>query len=118
MENGVYLLLGSNLGDRKKNLLQAQKSIGHFGAILATSSLHQTQAWGNTQQPDFLNQVIQFSYEKSPQQLLAEVLGIENVMGRQRIEKWGPRIIDIDILFFGKVTLAEKNLVIPHPERG
>jgi 2-amino-4-hydroxy-6-hydroxymethyldihydropteridine diphosphokinase len=116
MENGVYLLLGSNLGDRKANLLQAQNSIRHFGTILTTSSLYQTQAWGNTQQPDFLNQVIQISYKKSPHQLLTEVLGIENEIGRQRTEKWGPRIIDIDILFFGSVTLAEKNLTIPHPE--
>lgn len=116
MKNGVYLLLGSNLGDRKENLLQAQNSIGHFGTILATSSLYQTQAWGNTHQPDFINQVIQISYEKSPQQLLTEVLALENEMGRLRTEKWGPRIIDIDILFFGQVTLAEKNLIIPHPE--
>ena len=116
MKNGVYLLLGSNLGDRKENLLHARDSIQNFGAITATSTLYQTQSWGNTQQPDFLNQVIQISYEKSPPQLLAEVLSIENEMGRQRIEKWGPRIIDIDILFFGNVTLDEKNLIIPHPE--
>ena len=110
------MLLGSNLGDRKENLLHAQNSIRRLGAILATSSLYQTQAWGNTHQPDFLNQVIQISYEKSPQQLLAEVLGLENEMGRQRTEKWGSRIIDIDILFFGQITLAETNLIIPHPE--
>jgi 2-amino-4-hydroxy-6-hydroxymethyldihydropteridine diphosphokinase len=116
MKNGVYLLLGSNLGDRKENLLHARNYVQEFSAIIASSSLYQTQAWGNIQQPDFLNQVIQISFNKSPQRLLAKILDIENEMGRQRIEKWGPRIIDIDILFFGQVTLDEKNLAIPHPE--
>lgn len=116
MENGVYLLLGSNLGDRKESLLHARDSIQGFGTIITTSSLYQTQAWGNTQQPDFLNQVIRISFKKSPQQLLNKVLTLENEMGRLRTEKWGSRIIDIDILFFGKIILTEKNLIIPHPE--
>ena len=116
MENGVYLLLGSNLGDRKGNLLQARNLFLNFGTVLSASSLYQTQAWGNIQQPDFLNQIIQISYERSPQQLLMEVLGIENEMGRLRTAKWGPRIIDIDILFFGSTILKETNLAIPHPE--
>jgi 2-amino-4-hydroxy-6-hydroxymethyldihydropteridine diphosphokinase len=116
MENGVYLLLGSNLGNRKGNLLQARNSIQNFGTVLTASSLYQTQAWGNPNQPDFLNQIIQIAYKKSPNQLLKEILAVENEMGRLRTEKWGPRIIDIDILFFGSTILKETNLIIPHPE--
>jgi 2-amino-4-hydroxy-6-hydroxymethyldihydropteridine diphosphokinase len=116
MKNGVYLLLGSNIGDRLDNLLNARNSIQDFGPIITTSSLYQTQAWGNTQQPDFLNQIVEISYKKSPQQLLVDVLSIENKMGRLRSEKWGPRSIDIDILFFGQIIVADKNLKIPHPE--
>ncbi len=116
MKNGVYLLLGSNLGDRIDNLLRARNSIQGFSSIITTSSLYQTQAWGNTQQPDFLNQIIEISYKKSPHELLVDVLSIENKMGRLRSEKWGPRTMDIDILFFGQLVVTDKNLKIPHPE--
>ncbi|MEK6780441.1 MAG: 2-amino-4-hydroxy-6-hydroxymethyldihydropteridine diphosphokinase [Bacteroidota bacterium] len=116
MENGVYLLLGSNLGNREKNLFEARKSIQGISPIITTSSLYQTQAWGNTPQSDFLNQVIQIAFTNSPAKLLSELLAIENDMGRLRTEKWGPRIIDIDILFFGQLIINEVNLVVPHPE--
>jgi 2-amino-4-hydroxy-6-hydroxymethyldihydropteridine diphosphokinase len=116
MNNGVYLLLGSNLGDRIDNLLLARNFIKDFSSIITTSSIYQTQAWGNTHQPDFLNQIIEVSYNSSPHQLLVNVLTIENNMGRLRSEKWGPRIIDIDILFFGQIVVTDKNLKIPHPE--
>ena len=116
MKNGVYLLLGSNLGNRINNLLHARNSIQDFSSIIASSSLYQTQAWGNTQQPDFLNQIIEISYKKSPHQLLEDVLSIENKMGRLRNEKWGPRTIDIDILYYGQIIVADMNLKIPHPE--
>lgn len=115
MKNGVYLLLGSNLGDRQENLSIARNFVKNICSIMATSSIYQTQAWGNTEQPDFLNQVIQISFRKSPQQLLTEILAIENNMGRSRTEKWGARNIDIDILFFGRAVIHETNLVIPHP---
>lgn len=115
MENGVYLLLGSNLGNREENLLGARNSIENIGSIITASSIYQTQAWGNTGQPDFLNQVLQITFEESPQKLLMKTLSIENAMGRIRTEKWSPRIIDIDILFFGQTILNEKKLIIPHP---
>ncbi len=115
MENGVYLLLGSNLGNWEENLLGARNSIENIGSIITASSIYQTQAWGNTGQPDFLNQVLQITFEESPQKLLMKTLSIENAMGRIRTEKWSPRIIDIDILFFGQTILNEKNLIIPHP---
>jgi len=116
MKNGVYLLLGSNLGNRVENLLRARTSIQDFSSIITASSLYQTQAWGNTQQSDFLNQIIEISYKKSPQQLLVDVLSLEHKMGRLRGEKWGPRTIDIDILFYGHQIVTDKNLTIPHPE--
>lgn len=115
MENGVYLLLGSNLGNREENLLLARNSITRIGSIKTLSSVYQTQAWGNTQQPDFLNQVIQITSTQSSRELLAKIVTIENDMGRLRAEKWGPRIIDIDILFFGQKIVNEPDLSIPHP---
>ena len=108
--------MGSNLGHREENLLHTRNSIQNFGTVLTASSLYQTQAWGNTNKPDFLNQIIQIAYKKSPNQLLVEILAVENEMGRLRTEKWGPRIIDIDILFFGQIILNDRNLTIPHPE--
>ncbi|MBK5277572.1 MAG: 2-amino-4-hydroxy-6-hydroxymethyldihydropteridine diphosphokinase [Bacteroidia bacterium] len=114
MDNGVFLLLGSNLGNREENLLYALNSIQHIGMVVASSAIYQTKAWGNTLQPDFLNQVVQIAYDKSPHQLLLEIHTLENEMGRLRSEKWGPRIIDIDILFFGQRIINEENLIIPH----
>ncbi len=116
MENGVYLLLGSNIGNREENLFLANNLVRNNSPIPAVSSIYQTQAWGNTNQADFLNQVIQISYNNSPQVLLKEILAIENKMGRIRTTKWGPRTIDIDILFFGQTIINESNLIIPHPE--
>ena len=116
MKNGVYLLLGSNLGNREENLLRARTSIQHIGSILTISSIYQTQAWGNTQQPDFLNQVVQIAFKNSPKELLNKILTIENDMGRMRTEKWGPRVIDIDILFVGQTIMSEPDLIIPHPQ--
>ncbi len=116
MKNGVYLLLGSNLGKRKENLLLALRSIQHIGPVLTVSRIYQTQAWGNTQQPDFLNQVIQIAFKNSPKELLKKILTIENDMGRVRTDKWGPRIIDIDILFAGITVVNERDLIIPHPQ--
>lgn len=116
MQNGVYLLLGSNLGNREENLFRARDYINNSYPILACSSIYQTQAWGNTEQPDYLNQVIQISCTNSPQVLLKQILCIENDMGRIRTIKWGARTIDIDILFYGQTIIHESNLIIPHPE--
>jgi len=116
MKNGVYLLLGSNLGEREKNLSDARDSIQHIGSLLAVSSIYQTEAWGQREQPDFLNQVVQIDFKKSPRELLLNILTIETNMGRVRTEKWGPRIIDIDILFLDDLIINEPDLIIPHPQ--
>lgn len=111
-----YLLLGSNLGDSKSYLGDALSKINELaGEVTGKSSLYQTASWGKTDQPDFINQVVRIETILSPQQLLETILVIEGSLGRQRLEKWGSRTIDIDILFYDHRIIREKNLVIPHP---
>ncbi len=113
----IFILLGSNLGDRLENLAHARQEIGRLaGQIITTSSIYKTAAWGNEQQPDFYNQVIKVRSALSPEELLVHVLEIEKKAGRVRNEKWGPRILDIDILFYGDLILSSDLLTIPHPE--
>ncbi|MBS1526004.1 MAG: 2-amino-4-hydroxy-6-hydroxymethyldihydropteridine diphosphokinase [Bacteroidetes bacterium] len=113
----VFLLLGGNLGDRHAYLRQAAKFIeNEVGAIVKQSSFYETQAWGKTDEPDYLNQVIQVSTALAPELLLEKILDIERLMGRKRDEKWGSRIIDIDILFYGSDIISAPGLTIPHPE--
>src|SRR5688572_5490648 len=96
----ILILLGSNLGDRQENLDRARQEISRFvGEIITTSSIYKTAAWGNTQQPDFYNQVIKTRSSHDPYKLILATQKIEQNIGRTRKEKWGPRIIDIDILF-------------------
>lgn len=116
MENGIFLLLGTNQGDRGKNLAAAKQLIEErAGKIVRFSSVYRTAAWGNHDQPEFYNQVIGISTTLSPQQLLEHILEIELELGRRRLEKWGPRIIDIDILFFHQLVIDTSNLTVPHP---
>jgi 2-amino-4-hydroxy-6-hydroxymethyldihydropteridine diphosphokinase len=116
MKDGIFLLLGSNEGDPLKNLQAARTLIASdIGRIVASSSIYKTAAWGNRDQPDFYNQVLRITTEKSPEALLQLVLQAENKMGRERVKKWGPRIIDIDILFFDQVTIHTDALTVPHP---
>ncbi|MEO1054155.1 MAG: 2-amino-4-hydroxy-6-hydroxymethyldihydropteridine diphosphokinase [Bacteroidota bacterium] len=114
--DGIFLLLGSNIGDRISNLQRAQTLIGtNQCKVLRYSKIYTTAAWGKTDQPDFLNQVLEVSTSLAPLQLLETILQIEQTMGRRRIEKWGERIIDIDILFYGRQILDTSKLQIPHP---
>ncbi|HHW60539.1 MAG TPA: 2-amino-4-hydroxy-6-hydroxymethyldihydropteridine diphosphokinase [Syntrophomonadaceae bacterium] len=117
MKNKAYIALGSNVGEKEENLAQAQKHIAMIAdtKITRTSSIYQTVPWGKTDQDDFLNQVIEIETEFSPLQLLSVLLNIEINMGRQRKEKWGPRIIDLDILLYGEQTVDEPELKVPHP---
>ena len=96
--NSVFLLLGSNLGDRLLFIKRAIEFIEtEVGPILKASAVYETQSWGKTNQPDYLNQVILLQSDMPPQEILKKILGIETVLGRLREEKWGARIIDIDI---------------------
>ena len=116
MNNGIFLLLGSNEGDGPENLKEAAASIAkQAGKIAARSSLYKTAAWGLTEQPDFYNQAVEIQSPHSPERLLEIVLAIERDMGRIRKKKWGPRLIDIDILFYGEEVRHTPSLVIPHP---
>ena len=113
--NQVVLGLGSNIGDRKKNLDKATKELLHNGCrLVKESSIYETEPWGNTNQPQFYNKVLEISTSLSPQELLSLILKIEIKLGRERNKKWSPRIIDIDILFFSDLIINEPNLNIPH----
>ncbi|HMX38842.1 MAG TPA: 2-amino-4-hydroxy-6-hydroxymethyldihydropteridine diphosphokinase [Saprospiraceae bacterium] len=113
----VFLSLGSNLDDRRANLRRAAALINkEIGKIAKSSSLYETEPWGNTDQPAFLNQVVMANTTLDPRGLLEAITRIEREMGRQRKEKWGPRTIDVDILFYGKRVIRDKGLEIPHPE--
>jgi len=113
----VFLLLGSNLGDRKRYLRQAIDLIETaLGPVIQNSSIYETEAWGKTDEPNYLNQVVQVNTTLSARQVLEKILQIETRMGRVREEKWGSRIIDIDILFYGQDIINEPGLTVPHPE--
>ena len=96
----IIILLGSNLGDRLANLQQAIASIASFSTILHQSNIYQTAAWGNTDQADFLNQAIEIQTHQTAENLMHALLAIESQMGRVRLQKWEPRIIDLDIIFY------------------
>ncbi len=114
--NKAYLLLGSNLNNPKENLLQALGFLSEkLGTITRLSSLYQTGAWGNTQQPDFINQVIVVNTIFPATQCIDIILAIEQDMGRVRTKKNAPRLIDIDILYFNKEIIDLPHLVVPHP---
>lgn len=115
--NLAYLLIGGNLGEKWKNLETARNQLAEkAGRILSFSSIYETEAWGKTDQPAFLNQVLLLDTPHSPLELLSVINHIESAMGRERLEKFGPRIIDIDILFYDEEIVDEPNLKIPHPE--
>jgi 2-amino-4-hydroxy-6-hydroxymethyldihydropteridine diphosphokinase len=114
--NQAYLLIGGNLGNRELNMAMARKEIEtRAGRILKASSLYHTGAWGKTDQPDFLNQVLIIETDLDAMDLLEQLLTAEQAMGRYRNEKYGPRIIDMDILFFNNEIIDSKSLQVPHP---
>lgn len=115
--NFVYLLLGGNLGNRFEILDNAITEIEiHIGKILKKSSIYETKAWGKEDQPDFLNQVVLVQTQIDVFTVLNKILEIEKKLGRIRFEKWGERLIDIDILFFNDQIINTDNLKIPHPQ--
>lgn len=112
-----YLLLGSNVGDRKKNLHEAitQLTDEGFGPT-CVSSIYETEAWGIEDQPAFLNQACIVESSVEPAILLQKIKAIEKTVGRQKTAKWGPRIIDIDILYVDDKIISTAELKVPHPE--
>lgn len=114
--NKAYLLIGGNEGDRLLHMQQARANIELIcGALEQVSSLYVTAAWGKTDQADFLNQALLINTAMDPHALLISILSIEERMGRKRTVKNAPRIIDIDILFYNRLIMADTDLIIPHP---
>lgn len=112
----AYLLLGSNLGDRvttlHRALLRLTQEAGH---LIAVSGVYETAAWGLEAQPAFLNQAVKFGTDLGPEALLDACQRVEAAFGRERLEPWGPRTLDVDILLYDDLVLHTERLTIPHP---
>ena len=120
-EHTVYLALGSNLGDRLANLKQAIDSLTPQMEVKAKSSVYETPPWGYEDQPPFLNQTLKVQTYLQPEPLLKHIKRLETILGRQISFRNGPRLIDIDVLFYDDLVLNTPTLTIPHPrlhERG
>ena len=115
MRTLVYLSLGSNVGNREENLNAAIDRMRALGEVVAVSSFYETEPVEFTAQPWFLNCAVRLDTEKTPEQLLAGLLDIEQQLGRRRGRDKGPRIIDLDILLFGSSIVKAQGLAIPHP---
>lgn len=116
MEQDAYLLLGTNLGNRTTLLDLAVHCLAEeAGEIISLSSIYESAAWGNEHQPDFLNQAVKLATPLTPLQLLKIIHEIEGKLGRERLRKWEPRLIDIDILLYDDRTVDHPQLQIPHP---
>jgi 2-amino-4-hydroxy-6-hydroxymethyldihydropteridine diphosphokinase len=111
----VYLSLGSNMGDRQKNLHDAIARLEMVGRVLKTSSSYETEPVEFTRQAWFLNCALAIETEKAPQKLMAELLEIEQDLGRHRTSRKGPRTMDIDLLLYGGSVVTSAALVVPHP---
>ena len=111
----VFISIGSNLGDRIENCITAVQEISSFANILAVSSIYETEPVGQEDQPYFINCVIKIETGLSPSGLLASLQSVEDKLGRRREERWGPRVIDLDVIFYNDLIIATDELTIPHP---
>ncbi len=113
----AYLGLGSNMGDRPRMLASAVELLaGPDLRVVRRSRVYETPPWGKTDQPPFLNQVIEVNTALGPEALLGRCLQVEQRLGRVRAERWGPRTIDVDLLLYGDVVARRPDLTVPHPE--
>ena len=115
MASPIYLALGTNLGDREANLQKAIDSLAPKVRPIRKSSVYATPPWGYTGQPEFLNQVIEVDTLLQPLPLLHLLKSIEADMGREETFRYGPRLIDLDILFYGSEVVEGEIITIPHP---
>jgi 2-amino-4-hydroxy-6-hydroxymethyldihydropteridine diphosphokinase len=113
----AFVGIGSNLGERESHLRRAIELLGAEEGIevVAVSSLRETEPVGPVEQGPFLNGAVRIETELPPRELLERLLGIEQRLGRVRLERWGPRTIDLDLLLFGDLVLDEPGLTVPHP---
>jgi len=117
VKHNVYLALGSNMGERKELIEKAIGLLGPVGIkVLRVSRLIETAPYGVTDQPPFLNCALEAETELSPQETLKATSSIEKTLGRVRIKRWGPRVIDIDIIFYGSEVISVPGLTVPHPD--
>ena len=113
----AYVALGSNLGDREENLCTALKHLQENGVeVIKTSTFIETEPYGVTDQPGFVNAVCQVETELAPLELLRLFLSIEQEMGRVRLRRWGERNIDLDLLLYEDAVLESEELTLPHPD--
>lgn len=115
MTHRAYVGIGTNLGDRERNVERALEALGNAGSVRAVSSFYRSTPWGKIDQPWFLNAVAELSTSQSPRELLTALLSIERRLGRTPAERWGPRIIDLDLLLYDDLTIDEEDLRVPHP---
>jgi len=116
MSHTVFLALGTNLGDRLANLKAAVEALPPSARLCAASPIYETTPWGYSDQPLFLNQVVQAETNLDPFELLGFLKGLEKQLGRQATFRYGPRLIDLDILFYDDLILKTPELVLPHPQ--
>ncbi len=109
------LLLGSNLGDTRRYLAAGTELLEKYGRLLGASSIQESKAWGNTNQADFVNQILLLESDLEPFEMLDAIHDIEDALERTREEKWGPRTLDIDILYAENLMMETETLTIPHP---
>lgn len=112
----AFLLLGTNLGDRLQNLKSALEELKALGTISGTSGVYETEPWGISEQPTFYNHAIKLETNLAPEVLLKELKNIEAVCGRTEAIRWGPRVLDIDILLYGSLIYRSEVLTVPHPK--
>lgn len=116
MINEVFLSLGSNIGHRLDNMQRAVDALGSIMAVEALSSVYETLPWGLPDQPNFLNSCLRGKTQLEPRALMKRLKDIETEIGREPGERWGPRLIDIDILYFSQQVIDDDDLKIPHPQ--
>lgn len=115
MTHSIYIALGTNLGERLANLRAAIRTMPPDVNVIEESPVYETPPWGYEDQPAFLNMVIKAETNLQPESLLAYLKQIEAELGREKSVRWGPRLIDLDILFYDDLVLNSPPLVIPHP---
>lgn len=116
MQKTVIISIGSNMGNRFFYLWKAKELLQEkLNTDIRTSPIYETDAWGKTNEPKYFNAVLSFSTDSEPMEILTICQNIENELGRKRMEKWGKRTIDLDIIFIDEIQLESPKLTIPHP---
>ena len=115
LSSAVFIGIGANIGSVHENFAKALKSIRKCTRVVAVSSLYESNPVGPQDQPKFTNAVIKVETELAPFELLDRLKEIEREIGRKKTKRWGPRVIDLDIIFYGDLVISTDSLVIPHP---